>query len=54
MARRRSRENRGMVTGRVGRFLASSVVARTYKVPGWARGEEAALGRGLWTRDTCP
>lgn len=34
VARRRSRENRGMVTENEGRFLASSVVVRTYKVPG--------------------
>lgn len=34
VARRRSRENRGMATGNEGRFLASSVVVRTYRVPG--------------------
>jgi hypothetical protein len=54
VARRHSLGNRGMVTGSEGRSLASFVEVRTYKGPEWMRAVVVALGRGLWTRDTCP
>lgn len=54
VAKRRNLESKDMVSGRAGELLASSVAVRTCRDLGWTLETEAAPGRGLWIRDTCP